>query len=260
MTDDEKYFFDLNGYLVLRDLIDADTLRRCHVAIDHYDDQIEVNERRLEGDSKALASDVRQRWSEDLVTWERPYCEPFRQLMIHPRLKPYLHELMGAYHMISRPRLVLMDKGCAGHYLHGGPLQRLPFSHTYDWKFGKIYNSLTLVEFPLADEGPGDGGFAVIPGGHKANYPIPQAFAYCEAFQDEVVEVNVRAGDVVIFAEATIHGTLPWRAEHQRRTLIYPYAPRYQARVSSIYEVSYPSYVQDMTSEQQTVLRPPGLA
>mgnify|MGYP003306761898 CR=1 FL=1 len=70
----------------------------------------------------------------------------------------------------------------------------------------------------------------------------------------------IRAGDVVIFAEATIHGTLPWRAEHQRRTLIYPYAPRYQARVSSIYEVSYPSYVQDMTSEQQTVLRPPGLA
>ena len=130
MTDDEKYFFDLNGYLVLRDLIDADTLRRCHAAIDHYDDQIEVNERRLEGDSKALASDVRQRWSDDMVTWERPYCEPFRQLMIHPRLKPYLHELMGAYHMIARPRLVLMDKGCAGHYLHGGPLQRLPFSHT----------------------------------------------------------------------------------------------------------------------------------
>ena len=38
----EKYFFDLNGYLVLRDLIDADTLRRCHEAIDHFDDQIEV--------------------------------------------------------------------------------------------------------------------------------------------------------------------------------------------------------------------------
>ena len=63
------------------------------------------------------------------------------------------------------------------------------------------------MEFPLADEGPGDGGLAVVPGGHKANYPIPEALRDCEAFQAEVVEVNVRTGDVVIFAEATIHGT-----------------------------------------------------
>ena len=97
----------------------------------------------------------------------------------------------------------------------------------------------------------------MIPSGHKANYPIPAALRHYEAFQDEVVEVNVCAGDVVIFAETTIHGTLVWRADHQRRTLLYSYCPRYQARVPSIYEVSYPPYVQDMTSEQQAVLRPP---
>jgi hypothetical protein len=28
MTDDEKYFFDLQGYLVLRDVIDPDMVRR----------------------------------------------------------------------------------------------------------------------------------------------------------------------------------------------------------------------------------------
>ena len=154
MTDDEKYFFDLNGYLVLRDVVDPDTIRRCNEAIDHYDDQIEVHERRFEGESKALASDVRQRWSDEMVAWERPYCEPFRQLMVHPRLKPYLREIIGDYHMATRPRLIVMDKGCAGHYLHGGQLDRLSYSLTYHWKFGKIYNSLTLVEFPLADEGP----------------------------------------------------------------------------------------------------------
>ena len=59
---------------------------------------------------------------------------------------------------------------------------------------------------------------------------------------------------------ASTDGAMPWRAEHQRRTLIYPYAPRYQARVPSIYEVSYPSYVQNMTPDQQTVLRAPGSA
>ena len=257
MTDDEKYFFDLNGYLILRDVVDPDTIRRCNEAIDHYDDQIEVHERRFEGESKALTSDIRQRWSDEMVAWERPYCEPFRQLMVHPRLKPYLREIIGDYHMATRPRLIVMDQGCAGHYLHGGQLDRLSYSLTYHWKFGKIYNSLTLVEFPLADEGPGDGGLAVVPGGHKANYPIPEALRDCEAFQDEVVEVNVRAGDVVIFAETTIHGTLVWRADHQRRTLLYSYCPRYQTLVPTISEVSYPPYVRDMTPEQQAVLRPP---
>ena len=102
MTDDEKYFFDLNGYLVLRDVVDPDTIRRCNEAIDHYDDQIEVHERRFEGESKALTSDIRQRWSDEMVAWERPYCEPFRQLMVHPRLKPYLREIIGDYHMATR--------------------------------------------------------------------------------------------------------------------------------------------------------------
>ena len=111
MTDDEKYFFDLNGYLVLRDVVDADTIRRCNEAIDHHDDQIEVHERRFEGESKALTSHIRQRWSDEMVAWKRPYCEPFRQLMVHPRLKPYLNELMGAYQMATQPRLIMMDKG-----------------------------------------------------------------------------------------------------------------------------------------------------
>ncbi len=257
MTDDEKYFFDLNGYMILRDIIDADTIRRCNEAIDHYDHQIKIHTRRFEGESTALTSTIRQRWSEEMVGWERPYCEPFRQLMVHAALKPYLNTLIGAYHMATPPRLVMMDKGCAGHYLHGGQLDRLPFSLTYDWKYGRLYNSLTLVEFPLADEGLGDGGLAVVPGGHKANYPIPTALRNYTAFQDEVVEVNVRAGDVVIFAEATIHGTLRWQATHQRRTLIYPYCPRYQAGVAAQYDVSYPPYIEAMSPAQQALFHPP---
>lgn len=254
MTDDEKYFFDLNGYLVLRDVVDADTIRRCNEAIDRHEAQIETAERRFEGDSKALTSDVRQRWSEEMVAWERPYCEPFRELMVHPHLKPYLAEVMGAYHMISRPRLVMMDKGCAGHYLHGGQLDRLSYSLTYSWKFGKIYNSLTLVEFPLADEGPGCGGFAVVLGGHKANYPIPAGLRDCEAFQDEVVEIDVCAGDVVLFAEATIHGTLVWQADHQRRSLLYKYSPSFQACAPGYHQAQAPDYLLDMSAEERAML------
>ena len=259
MTDDEKYLFDLSGYLVLRGVVDADTITRCNDAIDHHLDQIEEHERRFEGDSKALTSEIRQKWCDEMVAWERPYCEPFRELMARPTLKPYLEEVLGSgYRMSCTPRLIIMDRGCAGHYMHGGQIDRQQFSLTYTAKFGRIYSGLLLVEFPLADEGPGDGGLAVVPAGHKANYPIPQSLKNYEAYQDEIDEVETRAGDAVIFAEATIHGTMVWRAEHQRRTLLYIYCPSYQAGQVSPYEISYPDYIAEMTEEQRTLLRAPG--
>jgi ectoine hydroxylase-related dioxygenase (phytanoyl-CoA dioxygenase family) len=257
MNDDEKYFFDLQGYLVLRDVVDLELIARCNHAIDHNTHHLETPERRFEGESKALTSAVRQQWHHGLIDWEPPWCDPFRELMVQPRLKPYLAELLGGgYRLANVPALIAMEKGCAGHLLHGGRVDRQPFTHTYMCKFGKIYPSLLLLEFPLADEGPGDGGLAVIPGGHKANYPIPQSLRFYEAYQDEVVEVHARAGDAVLFAEPTIHGTLKWQGEHQRRALLYSYRPSYQA-TRLFHQVEFPDYVEDMSEEQQALLKPP---
>ena len=36
---------------------------------------------------------------------------------------------------------------------------------------------------------------------------------------------EVNAGDVVIFTEATTHGTLPWKGAEQRRNIIYRFSP-----------------------------------
>jgi hypothetical protein len=38
-----------------------------------------------------------------------------------------------------------------------------------------------------------------------------------------VVIPDVPAGSVVLFSEAVMHGTAPWRADHERRTLLYKY-------------------------------------
>ena len=258
MNEDEKYLFDLNGYLILRDVVDPELVASCNAAIDHHDDQIETAEREFEGSSKVLASPVRQRWSDDMIRWNKPWREGFLALLMHPRLEPYLTEFLGSgYRMAYLPRLIMMDPGCAGHYLHGGRLDRQSFATTYMCKFGKIYSSLLIVEFMLADEGPGDGGLALVRGGHKANFPIPQALRDCAAYQDHIVEVHAKAGDAVIFNEVTIHGTLAWRGQHQRRALIYHYSPRYQSAHSVYHDITYPDYVADMTKEQQALLQPP---
>ena len=258
MTKEEKYLFDLKGFLILRDVVDADTIDRANRAIDHHFDEIEEHERQFEGESQVLASEVRQKWCDKMVSWERPHCEPFRELMVQPTIKPYLSELLGSGYRISRPpRLIVMDKGCAGHYMHGGQVDRQAFESTYVAKFGHIYCGKLLVEFPLADEGRDQGGLALVPGGHKANYPIPQSLRNYEAYRDEIVEVEVKAGDAVIFAEICIHGTLVWHGEYQRRTLLYGYNPGYQGGETSVLEASYPEYIQEMTEAQQTMLRAP---
>lgn len=118
---------------------------------------------------------------------------------------------------------------------------------------------MTVVEVMLVDEGPGDGGLAIVPGGHKTNFPLPIGLQHYEAYQEYVKEIHCKAGDAVIFSEATTHGTLKWQGDHQRRTLVYRYSPRFQALDRGFHEVTtYPAYVEDMTPEQRQVLHPPG--
>jgi hypothetical protein len=57
-----------------------------------------------------------------MIAWEKPHCEPFRD---PARVKSYLSALLGSGYRISGPpRLIVMEKGCAGHYMHGGQVDR----------------------------------------------------------------------------------------------------------------------------------------
>ena len=71
----------------------------------------------------------------------------------------------------------------------------------------KMFAGMVVVEFMLADEGPGDGGVAVVQGSHKSNYPAPTSLKVGERWQQHVTEVHAKKGDVVIFCEACVHGT-----------------------------------------------------
>lgn len=258
MNDDEKYLFDLNGYLVLRQVLTAEQVAACNEAIDRHADQLAPIDRVLEGDSQTLTSQVRQLWLCGLMGWSRPWCEPFRELLVHPRVRPYLEQLLGGgYRLNQGPDLVTMEKGCAGHYLHGGGLERPDWTQSYQWKQDRMHCGMTVVEFALTDENPGDGGVCVVPGGHKTNYPMPDGLhLYEPAFQEFVKEVHLRAGDVILFVESCTHGTLKWNGHHQRRTLIYRYTPGFMAFGRHAHARA--AWLDDLTDEQRALLRAPG--
>jgi hypothetical protein len=88
-------------------------------------------------------------------------------------------------------------------------------------------NQLLTVSMQLADAPVGAGGFCAVPGSHKANFPVPPARADLADPEPAqlVVQPALAPGDCLLFSEATLHGTLPWTADHQRRTVIYRSAP-----------------------------------
>jgi ectoine hydroxylase-related dioxygenase (phytanoyl-CoA dioxygenase family) len=125
------------------------------------------------------------------------------------------------------------------------------------YKNGEMRCGMVVFQFQLADVNPGDGGFCAIPGSHKANYPIPPKIKDWEIDQEIVVQAACKAGDLLIFNEATTHGTLPWRGAHERRSLLYRYSPKFLHFAGGYHQTTFPAWVEELTEAQRAVLEPP---
>lgn len=267
-----KYMFDLNGFLVLRNVLSPEMIAAANAAIDKHE-ATELHERAgqlrtsalygreseaLKGDGKTGRKDMG-----GMLGWPKPDCDPFRDVLAHPEISPALIELLGVgYRLDHSPLLISQEKGAEGHTLHGGAVTEAgepAWTLAYDFRNGQMRNQLLTVCMQLRDAGPGDGGFCVVPGSHKSNYPVPPAMAdlaepELNAF---VQQPELYPGDVLIFTEAVLHGTLPWTADHTRRTVIYRFAPAGTAYGRGYYPEWPASAYEGATEAQKAVLQPP---
>ena len=258
MNQDDRYLFDLNGYLVVKEVLSSEEVTTCNAAIDHHIDQLKEYERSLAGDSSALAGTEHRHDMGGMLSWDKPWCEPFRTMLAHPNMVPYLNGVLGeGYRLDHGPGLIAQNQGAEGGTLHHGGADAPDFSLAYFFKNDRIYTGLSVVEYMLADEGPGDGGLAVIPASHKANLRCPQEMRLWEAYQEHVLEVNLKAGDAIIFTETLTHGTLPWTAAHQRRALLYKFSPGVLAFSGGSHSIDYAEYIEEMGPESRAVMEAP---
>ena len=262
MNDDERYLFDLNGFIVIEALLSDAEVGRCNEYIEHQIDSgiAEFEEGAvLSGGSPAMAgTSSRLGLTGDILAWERPYCEPFRDLIAHPRLTPYLETILEeGFRVDAGPGIMATDPGAEGHTLHGGGVERHNFSEAYFFKNDRIYSGMIVVEIAFADEGPDDGGLALVPGSHKANLPTPPALRRGENYTEHIRKVPVKAGDATIFTETAPHGALPWRAAHQRRFMLTRYSPGFIAYHGLKQQLTDPDYFADLTAPQKAVLASP---
>lgn len=239
LTDEEKFRFDLQGYLVVKGVLSKSECQELSV----------------------LADAVWPRTSED-GSYRRTgaiskWGQRFLDLADHPKLLPYLLDLVGSRVRLDHDYCIFMQKDASRNRLHGGP--RIHESdHWYHYSDGIMRNGLTVATYALTDADIGDGGFACIPGSHKTNFlrHLPDDVAWFDREADYVYQPPIEAGDVLIFTEALIHGTAVWRAEHERRALLYKYSPPHSRWGHDVYEASdYPT----ATPQQLRLMAPPSV-
>jgi ectoine hydroxylase-related dioxygenase (phytanoyl-CoA dioxygenase family) len=257
MTEREKYLYDLQGFLVVRDFLTPEEVAALNEAVDSQVDTRGQDGNSHTGQSTTLTGKKRGMFT-GMLNWPKPYCDPFRNLVVHPKLLPYLNSMHGrGWRLDHEPFILTADKGTEGLTLHGPGMVKFDGSQYYIYSNGQMRCGMVVFQFQLADVNAGDGGLCVIPGSHKANFACPQKVKEWEMDQEIVYNVPSKAGDLIIFNEATTHGTLPWKADHERRSLLVRYSPMYLHFAGGFYETKFPDWVNELTDAQRAVLEPP---
>ena len=154
-----------------------------------------------------------------MLSWPSPHGDMFRRLLCHDSIAPYLISLCGeGYRMDHHPITIVQDRDSEGFVLHGGPISghdgtpdgRFNPELQYQCRNGTIWNSLLAMSVCLTDTNADDGGFCILRGSHKLNFPVPVNFSegLTDEFREHIHQPELKMGDVILFSEATVHGRL----------------------------------------------------
>lgn len=229
MNDEQRYLFDLQGYLVVPQVLDGAEVsalkERIEVIAKDLPDVRQIHTgfpRSAKFTNDNPANGPVNVFTSELLLWG----DLFASLPLRPPISSILSELLGKGHRLDHCYAILMtadDPALGVQNLHNGGTPYEP-AFRYGWH-GGFDLGLVTVTFALTDEGEGVGGFGCIPGSHKSNLPLPPGWADLTAPRPEVVNVPLRTGDALVFTEALTHGTLRWRGVDRRKALLFKFMP-----------------------------------
>ena len=200
MNEQEKYLFDLRGYLVVKN-----ALSPAQVAdlADRLEQHRSDDERPSESDRSRYPGGSRTTWlAPSLLEWGGTYVD----LIDLPSIAPYLAALLGPDYRLDHDYIKIDNAAISTRlYLHGGGQGAGGATDLvgptdggqcfYRYNNGKFYNGLVAVGFELDTVPPGNGGFACVPGSHKVNFQLPPDWKISKT-QDEMPECVQRPSPV----------------------------------------------------------------
>ena len=239
MNAKQKYLFDLNGYLHLKNVLAETELSNAQKAID----------RLLEMPSDKLPPGIGRGNGNGDTSFSNGFSadKSLESLTWHPVTRPIISELTGGNPRFGRGSLIVNlhhnQKITSLHCAREGQGWQ---TRCYGVKDGHIHCNDFICFFYFTDVNPGDGGIVVLPGSHKSEFERPKIFPHPKSLTEPdgiffqnledpnqplhpaLVNVTPKAGDVVILSELTVHGVLIWKpTDRDRRFLILRYKTQY---------------------------------
>ena len=202
MTDEEKFLFDLKGFLLFPAVLSEDEIAAVKdqsLRIEHEPESLPAAERRLPGGAAATLID-------------------------HPAVMRILHGIIGKTDKIRLESAFVnyreRDDTRRPWSPHAGGRTLNP-NYSYNFHAGQIYSGMTRVVWELNPVERDRGGTAFMPGSHKANFPFPKSIDDPDSGVWE--SYGCPAGSLLIFSEAVRHSSAPWRQETPRVSLFFAY-------------------------------------
>lgn len=254
MTPEERYLFDLQGYLLVQQALPAEMLDRLNTMIQQLESLTDqevaakgVPRRPTESDTYAQAGS-RSGSLGDYTCDILKYGGVFEELIDWQPILSRVDAMIGDSCRLDAAILMSRHHGGAFRF-HHGYAELLPYSE-FACIDGDFRCVSVKVSYALTDVGVEDGCFAVLPGSHKSNFQNPLVGQIPDPEHPLVKPLPCRAGDAIIFSEDLSHGAVHNRGSRTRRTLFYSYAPTFHCSWDAMAETA-PGFQERATSRRR---------
>ncbi len=240
-TQEQKYLFDMRGWLLVPGVLSEDELV-----------EMQAFGYRLRHEPESIPEHERS-----------PLGGPMQKLAEHPYVVGFLNEFLAHPALSSQECYGFRMESCNmfyrtvgdGHFAphNGNGMFRFPGdSHLYRCIPGKAYSGLTRVVWELNPVKYRQGGTLFITGSHKAVYTAPDSIQTPDSPIWDTYECP--AGSLLFFTEALTHSTHKWTNADNDRLAIFSC---YNTVNSKWHDWEpHPKLLAEMPAKRQTLFRP----
>ena len=209
----ERLQFDCQGFIILRGVLDAETVQRYKEELARlesleYDDSHRPD--------KSIGMPVKSEFAEALRLNGLPRISSiFDEVIAHETVLPYLDEFVADPMLVNTWSINKMQgKGSVGW--HSGL-----DAHGHYVNGTRSFTQMLNMIWALDENNMETGCPIVLPGSHKRCFNPTEHIPLLE--RPGSIPVILDPGDVLIFSEATLHGGLPRSVPGSRRNLYINY-------------------------------------
>ncbi len=257
------YLFDVQGYRILRDVLSPLQLEKINGWVDRQDTE------NLESGDWVGDVEVHTYGAKDGLNFQNVMeaDEPVFQDLIDSeawidQVRRYI-EADSDQHKLSIDECFLNLRRGGGFIPSHSGGDGVRFTGLFGWQNGKWAVGQINILMALNDIGPGDGGTTLIPGSHKQRLAHPLESENGKTMWQQnasgvdtlgMCEVNLQAGDAVMFTDGICHGSMPRVNPGQRRIMVYRYSP--QLLANRMNYLPSDEFLAKLTDAQRAIVQP----